>query len=483
MTTATLLVKSVNKNRVSVIFPSRQTDKFKTFQVVHSYRFEKLLDKKVDAVAKPLTAPGAIFKVTIRVNAVNIFVEGVSIPTFTEHNAASHYCEYYSNDADGDPATVYALSKEDADRLSVIGAHMTTPTVPTAPAGMLGAHMTTPTVPTAPAGMLAAIKAMPPLPLFTDDMKIIFELSQGNYSQLKKATAIATAATPKKPEAPVKDPNYFFVDPSQAAAFTSIGKVVKGGATGRILMVGESGWGKTTLPKHFARINGLEFIRMDCAKVRDPEEWFGFRGATAGSTTFVKSDFIQMVEKGNVVVVLDEINRVEPYISNALFSLLDDSGQISINNEILKVGPNVLFVGTINVGFQYAGTFSIDAALSNRFDIICPVGPIPVDEEAKVLASREGICTDDALMIVKTAEKIRGLGVVDCSLRTTLSIARLVAAAGESTEHIQDIRMAFQNVLVNRVALTPGAEARQIIDIVNSSIAPLKSRKVSLKIF
>ena len=466
MTIATLLVKTVNKNRVTVIFPSRQTDKFKTFQVVHSYRFEKLLDKKVDAVAKPLTAPGAIFKVNVRVNSVNVFIESVSIPTFTEHNAASHYCEYYSNDVDGDPTTVYALSKEDADGLSVIGAHMTTPTVPTTPTGMI-----------------AAIKAMPPLPLFTDDMKIIFELSQGNYSQLKKVAAIAAAATPKKPEVPVKDPNYFFVDPSQAAAFTSIGKVVKSGATGRILMVGESGWGKTTLPKHFARINGLEFIRMDCAKVRDPEEWFGFRGATAGSTTFVKSDFIQMVEKGNVVVVLDEINRVEPYISNALFSLLDDSGQISINNEILKVGPNVLFVGTINVGFQYAGTFSIDAALSNRFDIICPVGPIPVDEEAKVLASREGICTDDALMIVKTAEKIRGLGVVDCSLRTTLSIARLVAAAGESTEHIQDIRMAFQNVLVNRVALTPGAEARQIIDIVNSSIAPLKNRKVSLKIF
>ena len=80
-----------------------------------------------------------------------------------------------------------------------------------------------------------------------------------------------------------------------------------------IMMIGASGYGKTTVPQAKAEQWGMEFLRWDCATVRDPEEFFGFRGAVDGSTMtdegevfFSESEFTRIVERGNAVVVLDD---------------------------------------------------------------------------------------------------------------------------------------------------------------------------------
>ena len=43
---------------------------------------------------------------------------------------------------------------------------------------------------------------------------------------------------------------------------------------------------KTTLPILFANELGIFSLKMDCGTVRDPEEWFGKRGAANGATYF-----------------------------------------------------------------------------------------------------------------------------------------------------------------------------------------------------
>lgn len=227
-----------------------------------------------------------------------------------------------------------------------------------------------------------------------------------------------------------------------------------------ILMIGPSGFGKTTVPQKFAQKVGLDFFRMNCATIRDPEEWFGQRIARDSSTMFVKSLLSKKIEAGNCVIVLDEINRIEPWLTNTLYPLLDDGGGTTVyDGEEIKIGPNVVFVGTMNLGHNYSGIFQIDAALSNRFAYICEVGVLPVEREIDVLSNRTGIVKSDAASIVRIANLIRALNSVECSTRTTLMIATQFANG-------MTLRSAFQNTVVLRCG--NATVRKQVIDIVNA---------------
>jgi hypothetical protein len=170
--------------------------------------------------------------------------------------------------------------------------------------------------------------------------------------------------------------NGYFIDEETRRVFTTAHKMSVGNPDSaiKVMMVGPSGYGKTTVPKLFAQATGMNFYRMNCATVRDPEEWFGYREAVDGSTKFFRSEFAKAIEAGNLVVVLDEFNRLEPWLHNTLFPLLDDDGKTVVHDEEFKIGPNVIVVGTINSGYRYTGTFELDEALLNRFEFIIEVG-------------------------------------------------------------------------------------------------------------
>lgn len=231
----------------------------------------------------------------------------------------------------------------------------------------------------------------------------------------------------------------------------------------KIMIVGPSGCGKTTTAEHFAKKTGRKYFRMNCGSVLDVHEWFGQKIATDGSTSFVKSEFIKVVEEGNAVVVLDETNRLPSFIGNSVLPLLDDSASTTIEDQTFKVGPNVLFVGTMNLGFQYAGTFEIDAALSNRFDMFCSVGFLPMTKEIEVIQTRyTNVNYDAAALIVKVATKIRDAKLpIEFSTRTTLQISALVNAGAS-------VRTAVQHCFIIRCPVEDGNNVRKTaIDLIN----------------
>ncbi len=245
----------------------------------------------------------------------------------------------------------------------------------------------------------------------------------------------------------------------------------------KIMMVGESGYGKTTLPRIFAEVAGYSFLRMNCATVRDPEEWFGYREARDGSTVFVKSEFAKALEKGHLVVVLDEFNRLEPWLHNTLFPLLDDDGATIVHDEAFRIGPNVIVVGTINLGYKYTGVFELDEALLNRFEFLLEVGPIPHAEEVKVLEKRTGVEKEVASVIVKTSNILRQNDVV-CSTRTSLLVANMVVAG-------MDIREAFESAVVRRIPSdnTGNNLRKSVVDLVNVALGTLEDREVPNDVF
>lgn len=198
-----------------------------------------------------------------------------------------------------------------------------------------------------------------------------------------------------------------------------------------IFLAGPSGSGKTSLPKAFAAENDLAFYKMDVPTVGDPEEFLGRRGAKDGTTYFEKSEFITKLEAGNVVIVLDELNRIQPWIAATLFGLLDDTRKVGD----FEVGKNVYIFATANIGPKFSGTFILDAALADRFWATIVTGYLPPKEEAKQLLARvKDLSEEDANLIVKIINKIRafeetqGFGI-DVSIRTSLRLASMYASS------------------------------------------------------
>lgn len=261
-----------------------------------------------------------------------------------------------------------------------------------------------------------------------------------------------------------KEPLFHF-EPEHKEAFSLANAMLKDNPkhARKIMMVGFSGCGKTTTAERFAKLSGRKYFRMNCGALLDVHEWFGQKIATEGSTSFVKSAFINAVEDGNAVIVMDEINRLPSFIGNSVLPLLDDSQSTTIEDQTFKVGPNVLFVGTMNLGFQYSGTFELDAALANRFDLFCSVGFLPMTSEVEVITSRyPKVRRDDALLIVKVATKVRDSKLpIEFSTRTSLQIASLVSAGAS-------VRTALQHAFIIRCPVEDGNNIRKTaIDLIN----------------
>lgn len=228
--------------------------------------------------------------------------------------------------------------------------------------------------------------------------------------------------------------NNTFVDSANYDAFDMSLKVAEHEPV-NILMIGPSGYGKTSIPEAFAEIHEMNFFRMNCAQVRDPEEWFGYREAKDGNTVFIPSDFTKAVTKGHCVIILDEFNRVEPWLHNTLYPLLDHARETIVHGETIKVGPNVIFVATANVGYQYVGSFQLDAAITNRMDLTLKVAALPKVVEIELLQKKCGINFYDAQKIVKVISTLRDLADSaqisgDVSTRTSLKIAKFVTTCG-----------------------------------------------------
>lgn len=281
----------------------------------------------------------------------------------------------------------------------------------------------------------------------------------------------------KKAPAPVSG---YYISPETRLAYNTALKVSRSTPEKavKIMMVGASGYGKTMTPKVFAEKAGMNHIYMDCAKIRDPEEWFGYREARDGSTVFIRSEFINALEKGNLVVVLDEFNRLEPWLHNTLYPMLDERGETTVHDETFRIGPNVIIVGTINTGYRYTGVFELDEALLNRFEFVVEVGPMPHEHELDVLMARTpGLDSADAARIVKAANTLRQQDIV-CSTRTTLRIAEMVL-------HGMTPRQAFEMAVVKRIPQDNSGTTlrKQVVDSLTIQLGSFVSGSVEDDVF
>jgi len=196
---------------------------------------------------------------------------------------------------------------------------------------------------------------------------------------------------------------------------------------------GESGSGKTEFAKGLATALNLDFVKINCHSITDPEAWFAERVAKDGNTAIEKTRFANMLDRGNCLVLLDEYNRIPPDLSNPLMPVLDGSRHYELAGVLYDIGKRIVFVLTANIGYEYSGTHAIDAALANRSNATVSFGRLPGDIEHKIIAERFELEDNLASEIMMHMDQIRthterdiNKISTDLSTRASLNVAFLV---------------------------------------------------------
>ena len=175
------------------------------------------------------------------------------------------------------------------------------------------------------------------------------------------------------------------------------------------MVVGPTGSGKTRLASEIGLSVGGSLEVFHFSGIFDSEAAIiGIVGLANGTTRFKRSRFIDAITTPRCVVLLDEINRAPGQATNAIMSLADFQGRLSIDldgegRRVVERAEGVVFVATANVGVEYCGTEALDQALLNRF-LILRVG-FPEDEHALLL--ERGMPPTDAAWAVRVATEVR----------------------------------------------------------------------------
>lgn len=202
--------------------------------------------------------------------------------------------------------------------------------------------------------------------------------------------------------------------------------------TQKILLQGPHGAGKTEMAMQYAALHNLPMLIMDCANLREPRDWFGYKKIENGNIVWHESQFDRAIQAGNVVVLLDEINRVHPNVLNTLLPILDNREftYLEEKGDNIRVGKGMVFFATMNEGAGYSGTSVTDNALRDRFSRVVEVKYLSSVKERELLVKRTGIEENDANSLVDIANQIRRKSTgLNSSYSGGFSTRQLIAAA------------------------------------------------------
>lgn len=198
-----------------------------------------------------------------------------------------------------------------------------------------------------------------------------------------------------------------------------------------ILIKGQHGMGKSELARQLAAVNNLQYNPIPIGSLQETGQLMGRYELVGGETKFVEGKFPQAVRMPNSLIHLEELNRPEsPKALNDLFPILDD-GRAIMHEQLgeVKVALGVVFVATLNEGFEYSGIDPLDAALEDRFHIIY-LGYLPPQMETTLILTRTGLAGENCTKLLQFVTKLRtdGQDPVHISTRRVLMMAELIVA-------------------------------------------------------
>jgi len=274
-----------------------------------------------------------------------------------------------------------------------------------------------------------------------------------------------------------------FLIPHHKAELDVVHELSQENGIANVIVTGSQGNGKTSLGLQFAATYNRPCVVIDFGGLQEPQQLFLtvrlLEGEQGSFTDFQPSSFVIGVERENCVVILDELNRPESArVLNALFPFLDyrRGAYISDLRRWVNVAKGVVFFATLNEGYQFVGTFSLDEALRDRLSFTEIQMPLPpMDILTKIIQRKAGITIDAdriAKFVTKVAEQMEG---VKLSVRQAITMGKKIAAGDPlyraafftiGRTHDKEWREAVLQILQMEV-LTP-AESERLGELVRS---------------
>jgi len=198
-----------------------------------------------------------------------------------------------------------------------------------------------------------------------------------------------------------------------------------------ILVKGRHGMGKSELARQIAANNNLDYVPVPIGSLQETGQLMGRYELLAGETKFVEGKFPKAIKTPGTLIHLEELNRPEsPKALNDLFPLLDD-GRAIVHEQLgeIRVAAGVVFVATLNEGFEYTGIDPLDAALEDRFHII-RLDYLPPQIESSLAMIRTGMNGEKLVQLLQFVNNLRldGQDPIHISTRRCLMMAELVMA-------------------------------------------------------
>lgn len=194
-----------------------------------------------------------------------------------------------------------------------------------------------------------------------------------------------------------------------------------------VLLIGETGTGKTSLVRHLAFKTKNAFVRVNHNGGTTIEDIAGrWIIDKSGETVWMDGILIEAMKKGYWFLA-DEINAASAEVNFIYHSLLDDDARVLLaekGNEVVVPHPNFRFFGAMNPPAEYAGTKELNKALMSRFMVVNVDFPAPKTEQ-KILMDRTGVDATVAERMVRFAGEIR-VNHVKEQIRFVLSTRDLI---------------------------------------------------------
>jgi MoxR-like ATPase len=246
-----------------------------------------------------------------------------------------------------------------------------------------------------------------------------------------KAKATKTTVKAKLPKAKIKSHQIVGQEHNQKMLEVAIKNNLP------VLLIGETGTGKTSIIREQAIERKMPWIRFNLTGETTVDEFVGKYELEGGKTVWRDGILLQAMKEGKWLIV-DEINVALPEILFVLHSLLDDDKFVVVAShagEVVTPHENFRFFATMNPVDEYAGTKELNKAFQSRFNMILLVDYPDNATEARIVHDKTGVAITDAnkmadiavaLRLAKEKEEI----FYTCSTRDLLQWGHLIKDLG-----------------------------------------------------
>lgn len=205
----------------------------------------------------------------------------------------------------------------------------------------------------------------------------------------------------------VPGPRKLFLDPGKA-------QVIQSAINWRrpILLEGEPGTGKTTLPAVIAYELGMRLTVVSCSGNMDEFHLQGYQALVKGQTVTKVSQLVKTVQEGGVLH-LDEFAFLHPEAKAWLASLLDHRRELHLTafgGEVIKAHPDLIIIASQNPdNGRFGGQHQANEAWNDRFLKIEMDYLSPEDEVQLLLTETPQAEPAFVRQVVQLANQVRGL--------------------------------------------------------------------------